>query len=515
MIQFVKQQLKTAWLAYMTGADRRRRAALGLEDGHLPPECWRASVNEQGHLVLGGADTVALARQFGTPLYVVDAEALRDTYESFVGAFRAHYPLVEVDYSYKTNPLPGVLEALHAAGAGAEVISPFELWLALSLGVDPGRITFNGPAKTTDGLETAVSRGIRLINVDNLDEVDTLQELAARHDRVQRVGVRVTTSVGWSSQFGLSIRSGAARAAFERAHAAANLDACSLHIHLGTGIKDPQMYGQAVREVLQFAASLRDDLGARFRYFDFGGGFGVPTVRNYTASDQRLVANGRPAMIVDTSEAPRIESYARLIGELLGECWPVAEADRPTILFEPGRAITSSAQSLLLSVLAVKPADAGHHNIILDGGLNVAQPTCFEIHEALPASRMNAPRTIDANLCGPLCHPSDVLGWQRRMPQFAAGDVVAIMDAGAYFIPNQMHFSNPKAAGVMVENGEPRLIRGRESFAEVVRFDGIADPAPASTVAGAASAAIGASAEAVAEASPVHAAAGAFDRDGG
>lgn len=471
MLQAMKNQVKKVWLAHMRREDRRKRDALGLNEGHLPADLWGCDVNSAGHLTIGQVDTTDLARRFGTPLYVVDKARLLGNYHRFIESFRRYYPNVEVDYSYKTNPLPGVLSVLSEAGAGAEVISPFELWLALSLGVPPEKITFNGPAKTVDGIETAVSNGIKLINVDNPDEIETVQRFAAKYDRVQPVGVRVTTSVGWSSQFGLSIKTGAARKAFEEAHRADKLEACSLHIHLGTGIKDPRTYRQAVQEVLEFGASLQTDLGATLRYLDFGGGFGVRTVRSYTSNDLRLIANGYSPTVIDISAAPEIEEYAKIIGELLNQSWPTREGASPTVMFEPGRSITSDAQSLLLGVLAVKPHESGHYNAILDGGLNVAQPASFEIHEALPASQMNSAPTHRFNLCGPLCHPADVVGWQKHMPMLEVGDVVALMDAGAYFVSNQMHFSNPKVAAVIVDKGEATIIRGRETFEGVVRLD--------------------------------------------
>jgi diaminopimelate decarboxylase len=418
---------------------------------------------------------VGLADEFGTPLYVVDHGRLRKNYTGFLGAFRRGYPEVEVDYSYKTNPLPGVLRALHRLGAGAEVISPFELWLALELGVPPDRITFNGPAKTEQGLALAVSRGIRLINIDNLSEIDAIQRLASDAGSVQQVGVRVTTSVGWSSQFGLSLRNGAALEAFDRISRSGNLKPCGLHLHLGTGIKSTTVYRQAVREVLEFADLLRARAGVEIRFFDLGGGFGIPTVRSYSFTDQRLMLNGFPPRVMDLENSPPLDSYGESIVGLFRQYRPPTGHADPVIIFEPGRAVTSSAQSLVLRVLAIKPAPRGGYHAILDGGLNVAMPTSFEYHEALPASKMKETPSAFYNLCGPLCHPSDVLCFQKQLPRLEPGDVVAVMDAGAYFIPNQMNFSNPRSAAVMVEGGQAELIRSRESFEDVVRFDGRRD----------------------------------------
>src|SRR5687768_8177805 len=156
----------------------------------IPLDNWSVSSNGDGHLMIGGCDVVDLAQQFGTPLHVVHEESLVRTFQAFRDAFLRYLPRVEVGYSYKTNPLPAVLATLHKAGASAEVISHFELWLALKLGMPGERIIFNGPAKTPDALALAVSQRVKLINVDNSDEIPTIHKLAEGAGIRQRVGVR-------------------------------------------------------------------------------------------------------------------------------------------------------------------------------------------------------------------------------------------------------------------------------------------------------------------------------------
>ena len=476
MIARLKALAKGVILAALNRYDQRRRHRLGMLERDLQPHFWDADVSAAGHLLIGGCDTDSLAVEFGTPLQVVDRERLRKNYLSFIEAFRRHYPLVEIGYSYKTNPLPGVLRALHEFGALAEVISHFELWLALKLGVPPERIVFNGPGKTTESLELAVTRGIKLINIDNLSEPETINRFALLAQRPQAVGVRVITSVGWSSQFGLSIASGAARAAFESIRRLGHLVPCGLHVHLGTGIRNLDIYLQAITEVLEFAKSLERDLGIRIRFFDFGGGFGVPTVRPFSEWDHRLMAAGYRPLATDVSAAASIQDYGQRITGLFKSYYPKAEEEGLFILLEPGRAVTSSAQALLLRVLTVKDGAGGIKNVILDGGKNIAMPTGYEYHEVFAASRLHDAHDTDCNLFGPLCHPADVIALRKRMPTPRVGDLIAIMDAGAYFVPNQMNFSNPRPAAVMVDAGHPTLIRERESYEHIVALDGLALP---------------------------------------
>jgi len=464
----LRRAAKSAVLTALNAYDKRD----GAPQPQLP-SAWDMHVSEAGELCWEGNSLPALAERYGTPLYVVSRARLERDYREFLGAFTARYPKVEIGCSYKTNPLPGVIKVMHEIGASAEVISHFELWLALRLGMPGERIILNGPAKTDKALDLAVSNGVRLINVDNLDEIETIDRLAGKYGRRQEVGVRVVTSVGWSAQFGLRIGTGQAMEAFRRMKAAANLVPCALHVHLGTGIHDANVYFTAVAEMLAFARRLRDELGVHMRYLDFGGGFGVPTVRPLSPTDRKLIENGFQVNPPREGQAPTTAAYAEGIVERFSQYYDLTSPDSPQMVFEPGRAMTSRAQCLLLSVLALKRGDRLSEYAILDGGKNITMPLGYEYHEAFVANRMNEPATQRYSVFGPLCHPGDILFKHRNLPKLHRGDLVAIMDAGAYFVPNQMNFSNPRPPAVMVTGAEVRPIRERESFEDIVRLDAL------------------------------------------
>jgi diaminopimelate decarboxylase len=472
---WLRRQAKLAVLRAVHRRYEAERRALDQPGGALHPRNWDLHTNAQGHLAFSGVDAVELAHTYGTPLHVIQRTRLSADFARFRDAFKQHWDDVAIGYSYKTNPLPGVLAVLHSLGAWAEVISEFELWLALKLDVNPERIIYNGPAKSISGLRLALSRGIRIINVDNAEEIEDIDRLreCVREPRKQNVGVRVVTSVGWSGQFGHKIASGEARAAFVRLSRMEHVAASGVHVHLGTGLRDVSTYLQAVREVLDFARELKRELGISISHFDFGGGFGVPTVRPYTEWDDRLMANGYPPRALDPAATPPIDAFAKGMSVLMrdyhGEAGTAGAP--PMLILEPGRAITSQAQALLLRVLAVKEGDDKTFKVILDGGKNIALPTGYEMHELLPASSMHAEYDAVHSFFGPLCHPGDVLVRAKSFPRVHPLDVVALMDAGAYFIPNQMNFSNPRPAAVMVDTGEHWLVRTRESFEDVVRLD--------------------------------------------
>ena len=470
MLEQLKKTLKSAVLRELHRRNELLRDRLGQVDG-ISPAAWGASRNSAGELVIGGCSVPALAREFGTPLYIVDKARLKADFEDFIGSFRNIYPKIEVGYSYKTNPLPGVLAELHRFGALAEVISHFELWLALRLGVPPERILFNGPGKTPEAIGLAVREGVSLINIDSLAEIDEIASAAARCGRRQAVGVRIVTSVGWSAQFGLSLESGDAFEAFRRMAIHPNLIATGLHFHLGTGIREAPIYLKAVREMLDFARRLKSELKIEVMHLDLGGGFGVPTVRPMSMWDQRLIANGMPPGPVDMEAAARPSDYSRSIIELVRQYYPVEDSSLPTIYFEPGRALSSQAQCLILKVLAVKTSGGSRPKVILDGGKNIAMPTGYEVHELLPVNGATDAVRENIDFFGPLCHPGDQLFVAKRFPRLAPGDLVAVMDAGAYFVPNQMNFSHTRPAAVMIAEGRPHVLRDRESFGDIVRLD--------------------------------------------
>lgn len=458
--------VKRALLAVLDRRDKR-----GVSTWSQPPSAWGLSVGAAGRLEWDGVDLHGLADRWGTPLHVVNRARLEATYRRFRDAFAARCPRVDIGYSYKTNPLPAALRVLHDAGATAEVISHYELWLALRLGMPGERIIFNGPGKTAAALAAAVEAGVKLINVDGLTELGMLERIAAYRGRRHPVGARIVTSVGWSGQFGMGLADGTAFEAFQRLAQSAHLHPCALHVHLGSGLRETGIYLQAADEALRFARRLRSELGIVIEHLDLGGGFGVETARSYTNLDHQLLLNGYRLRPPRPGDAPTPDDYAAGIAPLLERHCGRDESLWPELILEPGRAVTSAAQCLLVSVLATKRGDRHGPYAILDGGRNLMIPTGYEYHEVLPVTKAAHAGRGEHALFGPLCHPGDLLFRRRELPPLEPGDIVAVMDAGAYFIPNQMNFSNPRPAAVMIEDGAARLVRARESFEDLVDLD--------------------------------------------
>ena len=439
---------------------------------YLDPQLWGLQISKHGHLTSSGVDFQELADTYGTPLHVVDKARLAHDYSTFLGACRAWYPDVVIGYSYKTNPLPGAIRVIHQLGGHAEVISHFELWLALKLGVPAEKIIFNGPAKTYKALEQAIENKIRIINIDSEDEIDIVAGLAEKYGHRQAVGVRAITSAGWDSQLGIPLADGRAYSAFERIVRNPHLSAQGIHFHLGTGMRMVEPYCRAIEEVLDFSVLLFSKLGINLSLLDFGGGFGVPTVQGFSGRDHQLMRNGYPPRLIDTRSCASMETFAEGIFKVVGNYLNSNPWLKPTIVFEPGRAISSRSQYLLLKVVGIKPGKNGRKYAFVDGGTNIAAPLCHSHHEVFPVSRMNEKADCFFDVAGPLCCPEDILIKVKKFPPLRKDDILAVMDAGAYFIPTQQNFSYPRPAVVLLDATDSgRLIRKRERFEDIVSLD--------------------------------------------
>ncbi len=441
---------------------------------------WNFSLNADGHLVLGGCDAVDLARRFGTPLHVVDEARLKGAVSDFRATLSAALGEVQPFYSYKTNCVPGVLRLLHAEGVGAESISPYETWLAIRLGLPGDRILYNGVNKSLEGLRLAAAHGVRSINIDSLDEVERLRSVLDAARAPLRVGVRVSTGAGWKAQFGVEVQSGEALEVFRRLHAIPQLVLSGIHVHLGTSIESPDVYVAAARAMMDLRAAVKQSTGAILDHLDLGGGFPVPTVREFglwdTVFHKRLRRPARPP----DPRRPGLAAFAERIGATLRARAAIDGLPVPAVFVEPGRALTSQAQVLLLSVGVVKRRADGSRIAICDGGRSTcAAPLGNEYHELILANRARDPGRVTHTIVGGLCTPGDWTYVRKDLPELAPGDLLAVMDAGAYFTSFANDFAFPRPAVVLASAGQARVLRRRESYEALIAMD--EEPAPPRT----------------------------------
>jgi diaminopimelate decarboxylase len=436
---------------------------------------WGLNVNRKGHLTIGGCDSVELAEKYGTPIFVVDKERLIKNFKEFYKSFSAHGIDFQIFYSYKTNPVPGVLKVLHDCGAGAEVISPFELWLALRLGVDPEMIIYNGPNKSEEGLRLAIEKHIKLININSFNEITKIENIAKELGVRPRVGVRISTSGGWGNQFGFDVLSDDAYKAFERLCCTPTLQFHgSIHVHLGSGIKSTSIYEAAIENVCDLMQVIKNKLGISIRHLDFGGGFGLPTVRSVNGIEMRLHHDFfKPYLPPDADAAPSIELFIQKIVAKVKKKCAEYRLELPVIIIEPGRAITGNAQILLSRIGDLKTGKDGYQIALTDAGINLTHPMSWEYHEIFAANKMNDEYNQFYGIAGPICTPMDLFVKNKQLPLLEVGDILSIMDAGAYFTSFSTNFSFPKPAVLMVAEGKSWVIREKEKYEDMTQLDNL------------------------------------------
>lgn len=435
----------------------------------LLPEYFGLSIH-RNQLVLDKFIVSELAEKYGTPLHIVSRQKMIKQYDIFLKPFRDRYKNTNIYLSYKTNPVPGLLKILHNYGAGAEVISQFELWLALRLGVDSQKIIYNGPCKTDDGLSLAIQNQIKMINMDSFDEIDKLDQLTRKAGRRQTVGLRVVTGAGWSSQFGFNIKSGEAFKAFEYAKSKSKLDVKGIHVHLGTGIHDPAVYQKAANDIAGFVLKLKSVLNLELKYFDFGGGYGLPSVANFTQFDRWQFSQNLPGFSPNPGKDPGFSKFSEAIWSEMKDILSGMDAE---IMLEPGRAVMAAPQMMVIEIIAVKDSENGEKILIANGGKNISAPLDWEYHEMFAANKMEENSKNIYKIYGPLCHPNDIITEARVFPNMEKGDFIAIMDTGAYFIPNSRNFSFPRPGVILVDNDNIFIIRNQEQFENIISLDQI------------------------------------------
>lgn len=436
------------------------------------PEAFGLEVNDRDRLCMAGWDLAALAETYTTPLFIINEPYLRAHARALQDIHGPSHIRPEVFFSYKTNPVPGFLSVLHAEGIGAEVISGYELWLALRLGVPPEKIIFNGVGKTPQALAMAIEHTIRSINIDSFSEIETLAALARRTDKKVQVCIRIQPGTGWAGQFGFPVQGGYALRAAQLIASEPELQFCGLHFHLGTQLTSPHVYREAVSTALEFAAEIRRTCGLETRFLDIGGGFGVPTVRGLTELDRQLLnrhAIAPPAPLPQSCPAP--DFFLQDIFACIAERCDELALEAPKVFLEPGRLLSSTSQILVTRISDVKELPFGKTIAVADAGINIAHPVLGEYRHCFALSNACAQPQRTCTIVGPTCSIGDILYPALKLPALRPGDCIAIMDAGAYFVPNANNFSYPRPAIIAVSAAGHRIVRSRESYEHMVAND--------------------------------------------
>jgi diaminopimelate decarboxylase len=420
-----------------------------------------AETDAADHLVIGGCDTVELAREFGTPLFVLDEATLTAQCREYMNKFAAGPTPVDVIYAGKAFMCLALCQIIAREGLSIDVSSGGELYVAVASGFPAERIYMHGNNKTPQELEMALEYGVGTIVVDSFDEMALLDRLAA--GRRQNVFIRLTPGIKpqthqyiqtgqVDSKFGFGIGDGTAAKAIERLKNYPNLELTGFHAHIGSQIFALGSFGKTVEILFEYTAKVRDETGFMPRKIDMGGGLGIK--------------------YLETDQPSSIQDFAGTIFAAAAAASQKLNLALPELAVEPGRSIVANSCVTLYRVGTVKEIPGVRTYISVDGGMsdNIRPMLYGAQYTAMLANRMTAPREQEVTVAGKHCESGDVLIKEIKLPKIEIGDILCTPATGAYGYAMASNFNlQPKPAVVMVKDGNARLIIERESYEDLIR----------------------------------------------
>jgi diaminopimelate decarboxylase len=396
----------------------------------------------------------AVAGAVGTPFYCYSSAAIEQNFETFRDAFRGRNALIS--YAMKANSNQAVLTTLAKLGAGMDVVSEGELRRARTAGVPGERIIFSGVGKTLAEMTLGLDEKIFCFNVESEPELETLSRAASGRGAVAPIAIRVNPDIdarthakiatGKSeNKFGVPISR--ARDVYAYARTLPGLRVHGVDMHIGSQITDLQPFDDAFALLADFVRALRAD-GHAIEHVDLGGGLGIP-YRN------------------DNNPPPSPEQYAEIVAKRTA-------ALNCQVILEPGRAIVGDAGALVASVIYLKKGE-NKHFVIVDAAMNdLVRPTLYDAHHEILPIKEPEPDAHRArsDVVGPVCESGDYLALDRDLPELAAGDLIAVMSAGAYgAVQSGTYNTRLLVPEVLVKGGEYAVVRPRRTYDELIGLD--------------------------------------------
>jgi diaminopimelate decarboxylase len=409
--------------------------------------------NRKGKLYFDGVSAMELAEQFDTPLYVVSESRIRENYKRLHEALSRNYKKIRVYYAAKANSNLSVLKILETEGAYLDAVSPGEVSMALTAGFPPERILFTGTSVRNDELKFLVDSNVT-VNIDSLSQLDRLLKITVPNTLSVRVNPEIGAghhdhciTAGKNTKFGLWENNAL------KAYAAAKnagVERFGIHMHVGSGVLDVAPFVLALDKLLSVAKKVHDEIGLSFEFVDMGGGLGVP----YKPEDKKLDLALFSEKVLSLFKS-KIDEY---------------DLGKPFFCVEPGRYLICDASVLLTAVNTVK-ATPFKKFVGVDAGFNtLVRPTMYgSYHQVLVANKLASPEEETYDVVGPVCESGDVLAKDRRLPKIQEGDLLAVLNAGAYgYAMSSQYNARPRAAEVLVKNGKCTLIREREQLDDLM-----------------------------------------------
>jgi len=432
----------------------------GTEGAESP--AWRASqynwphtvtgfFRQHGTLVCDGVPLSRIARAEGTPLYVYSAATIVERYRAIDEAFASHPHTLH--YALKANSTLAIARLFRGLGGNVDANSGGEIDVALRAGFIPPQIVFTGVGKTQAELAQAIELGVKTINAESDGELERIDALARARQTRARVALRVNPDIDARShphistglktyKFGIALDR--ARDIARRFSRREGIEIVGLHAHVGSQITNLEPLTGAARALVALARELQDD-GVRIEHLDLGGGLGIS---------------------YDGSPVPSARDYADAL-------LPAVRDSGLAIILEPGRNIVAPAGALLSEVVDVKEQPGAKLFVVLDAGMTeLIRPMMYNAFHRIEPVETASTREVLVDVVGPLCETSDTLGKDRRMPRPEAGDLFAVLDAGAYGAVMASNYNRrPMPAEVLVANGTYSVIKRRQTIDDLVALE--------------------------------------------
>jgi len=424
-----------------------------------------SEVNNKGNLAIGGCDAMELARDFGTPLYVVDEQLIRDNCREFKENFVMEGIETEVIYASKAFLNLAMCKVIEEEGVSLDVVSGGELYTAIKANFPTDKIYMHGNNKTREELALAINSNIRRIVVDNLQELTLIECLCNKLNKTVDVLLRVNPGIDAhtheyiqtsknDSKFGISIFNEDICEIIDAFKNSSNVVLKGFHCHIGSQIFEENSFYSAISVMVKFLEKVRNQCGFITEELNLGGGFGVYYSNGDNPLNVETCLQNMLIIIKDETEKLNINT--------------------PKIMIEPGRSVVANAGTTLYTIGGTKKTFGGKHFIFVDGGMSDNPRTALydAKYEGAVANKLNLENEENYTVAGKCCESGDVIIKDISLPKVEADDILAVFSTGAYNYSMASNYNRiPKPAVVFVKNGEARLVVKRETYEDIIRND--------------------------------------------
>ncbi len=418
-------------------------------------------------LYFGGRSTVELAEKYGTPIYVMDEQTIRNNCRKYTVSMKKYFgDNSRAFYASKACCFKKIYSIMQSEGMCVDVVSPGEIYTAKSAGFDMSKVCFHSNSKNDFDINFAMDNGVGCFAVDNLEELTAINNFAGERGFKQKIIFRVTPGIDThtyeavntgkvDSKFGFPIETGAAMEITKVALGMDNIDLAGFHCHVGSQLFDSDVFVRSAKIMLEFIAEVKAETGYEARELDLGGGYGV----RYTENDPEI----------------DIEDNIRQVAEYVKKLCADLNLKEPVISMEPGRSIVADAGITLYKVGNVKRIEGYKNYVAIDGGMgdNPRYALYESEYTVIAAHKANEPCDFPCDLVGRFCESGDIIQPKIKLPESVSrGDIIAVLTTGAYNYSMASNYNRiPKLPVIMVNGNEDYIAVKGETFEDLIKND--------------------------------------------